>query len=152
MGKALCLEVEENAKAAIDERGWFALAIPGGSVAKALAGLKDVQELDWTKVHLFFVNERTPEGKCCKLAADTWTDAVNIPDDNIHKVGTGTPADEAKAYEAQMRELDNDILPVDELNGLPVFDLVLLGMGADGHVGSIYPESEALTDETGAAV
>ena len=96
VGKALCLEVEENAKAAIEERGGFTLAIPGGSVAKALSGLKDVKDLDWTKVHLFFVNERTPEGKCRKLAADTWTDAVGIPDANVHKVGAGTPAEEAK--------------------------------------------------------
>lgn len=36
-------------------------------------------------MHLFFVNERTPEGKCFKLATDTWVGAVNIPDANVHK-------------------------------------------------------------------
>ena len=52
MGKALCLEVEENAKAAIEERGWFSLAIPGGSVAKALAGLKDVDGVGGSSTHV----------------------------------------------------------------------------------------------------
>ena len=56
--------------------------------------------VDWSKVHLFFVNERTPEGKCFKLATDTWVSAVGMPDSNVHKVGTGTPAEEAKLYEA----------------------------------------------------
>ena len=69
---ALVMEVEENAKAAIDARGHFALAVPGGSVAKALAGLKDAKGIDWEKVHVFFVNERVPDGKCFKLACETW--------------------------------------------------------------------------------
>ena len=60
------------AKAAIDARGHFALAVPGGSVAKALAGLKDAKGIDWEKVHVFFVNERVPDGKCFKLACETW--------------------------------------------------------------------------------
>jgi 6-phosphogluconolactonase len=51
-----------------------------------------------------------------------------------------------------MRSLDENQMPIDEENGMPVFDLILLGMGADGHVGSIYPNSDAANDETGACV
>jgi hypothetical protein len=51
-----------------------------------------------------------------------------------------------------LRGLDREILPIDEENGLPVFDLILLGMGSDGHVGSIYPDSLAANDESGKAV
>ena len=57
--------------------------VRGGSVAKALAGLKDVTDVDWSKVHLFFVNERTPEGKCFKLATDVWVGAVDIPPESV---------------------------------------------------------------------
>ncbi|EEH53281.1 uncharacterized protein MICPUCDRAFT_6362, partial [Micromonas pusilla CCMP1545] len=145
--------VEENAKAAIDARGHFALAVPGGSVAKALAGLKDAKGIDWEKVHVFFVNERVPDGKCFKLACETWASDVPIPPENVHAcVHGGAVAEEAAAYEAALRALGPDVVPIDEVNGLPVLDLVLLGMGADGHVGSIYPGSDALADESGAAI
>ena len=44
---------------------------------------------------------------------------MGLPDANVHKVGTGTPEKEAGLYEAQMRGLDREILPIDEENGLP---------------------------------
>ena len=58
-------------------------------------------------------------------------------------VRCGGGAEEAAAYEAALRALGPDVVPIDEVNGLPVLDLLLLGMGADGHVGSIYPGSGA---------
>ena len=152
LATALCLEVQENAKACIEERGAFTFAVPGGSVAKSLKGLADMKDVDWTKVHVFFVNERVPGSKCLDLAMDTWANACGTPNENVHAVLGDDPKTAASLYEEQMRDLDRNQLPVDEANGLPVFDLILLGMGADGHVGSIYPDSETLDDESGAAV
>lgn len=59
VARYLCDAVEAAAAAAIQERGVFTLAIPGGSVLKALAGLKERQGIDWSKVRLFFVNHKT---------------------------------------------------------------------------------------------
>ena len=153
LARALCLEVEENARGCLQERGAFTMAVPGGSVAKALRGLREAEGLDWDRVHVFFVNERPGEQKCAKLAKETWTEACGIPDANVHCVMASDDVEACAAdYEKQMRSLDENQMPIDEENGMPVFDLILLGMGADGHVGSIYPNSAAANDETGACV
>ena len=153
LARALCLEVEENARGCLRERGAFTMAVPGGSVAKALRGLHEAEGLDWDRVHVFFVNERPGEQKCAKLAKETWTEACGIPDANVHCVMASDDVEACAAdYEKQMRSLDENQMPIDEENGMPVFDLILLGMGADGHVGSIYPNSDAANDETGACV
>ena len=152
LATALCMETVENAKACIEERGAFTFAVPGGSVAKSLKGLADAKDVDWSKVHLFFVNERVPGNKCYDLAMDVWAKDCGIPIENIHKVEGDSTQSAAADYAAQLRNCDKNQLPIDDANGLPVFDLILLGMGADGHVGSIYPNSEALKDESGEPV
>lgn len=138
--------VAEEAERAVKERGHFALAIPGGSMLKMLAG--DIPNKDvWTsKTTLVYVNHKCVDmddgalathAKARKLFLDEWK--------GVNAIVLGGSADgekEAKAYEDQIRALDNDILPIDSESGLPVFDLSLIGVGDDGHVGSLYPGRE----------
>lgn len=129
--------VLEAAKSAIEERGYFALAIPGGSILKMLMG-DDILG-DWTsKTTIAYVNhkcvdmddgELATHAKARKLFLDNWTGANTIIMD-----GTDKGDEEAAAYEAKMKGLSAEILPRDE-SGLPMFDLALIGVGDDGHVG-----------------
>lgn len=155
---ALCKVVESAAQESIAARGAFALAVPGGSVLKMMAGLSSSKKVDWTKTHLFFVNHKAvamdDDLATCKKAKALFLDSVGAPAANVYALG-GTPdaAKEAATYEARLRKAMADKLVV-ESNGLPVFDLMLLGMGSDGHVGSLYPNRPeiSITDKLVAPV
>lgn len=120
----------------------FSIALSGGSTPKKIYkyiadNLYD--ELDWRKIKLFFGDERcvpsNDEQSNYKMVSDTLLNSINIPRENIFKIdGENRPEDEAKRYSAVLAKE----LPLN--NGIPQFDIVLLGIGEDGHIASIFPD------------
>uniref|UniRef100_A0A7S2BMB5 Glucosamine/galactosamine-6-phosphate isomerase domain-containing protein n=1 Tax=Florenciella parvula TaxID=236787 RepID=A0A7S2BMB5_9STRA len=133
--------VDEAAEAAIAEKGHFLLGIPGGSILKMLAGTAP----SWaSKTTVAYVNHKCVDmgdeklathAKACKLFLDDW-EGINV----ITLGGSGDSAAEAASYEKAMRDDSN--IPTDPETGLPVFDMMLVGVGDDGHVGSLYPDRD----------
>ncbi|KAK9831324.1 hypothetical protein WJX81_002449 [Elliptochloris bilobata] len=135
--------VLEAAASAIKERGAFTLVLSGGSLLKALAPLAATRGADWACWHVFFVDERnvlhsSPDSNF-KGADEALLSKVPIPREQIHAIQEGLPVREAATeYAGQLLRLPQDVLPRNA-EGLPVFDVILLGIGPDAHVASLFP-------------
>eukprot|EP00747_Dinoflagellata_sp_TGD_P132751 gnl/TRDRNA2_/TRDRNA2_175109_c0_seq6.p1 gnl/TRDRNA2_/TRDRNA2_175109_c0~~gnl/TRDRNA2_/TRDRNA2_175109_c0_seq6.p1 ORF type:complete len:629 (+),score=136.78 gnl/TRDRNA2_/TRDRNA2_175109_c0_seq6:50-1888(+) len=134
----VCAEVVATAKAAIASKGSFSICVPGGSIVQGLASL-DKNAFDFSKVHVFFCNERIGEWKTYNNAVKNFIDPFGIPTSQVYKVGEMDPEASAAAYVKTM--LDCPAVGK-AANGLPSIDLVLLGTGEDGHVGSCHPNKK----------
>jgi 6-phosphogluconolactonase len=159
VGQALCEIVQTSAVQAIATRGSFCLAIPGGSILKMLVPTATADDRSWTQyTSLAYVNHKcvdmtdinlSTHAKAHKLFLHAW-------DDNCHVIllnGTVDGPAEAAAYQAQLEQLVlSGKLPVDATTGLPQFDLALIGVGDDGHIGSLYPHRPEVTMDTSAWV
>ncbi len=131
------------------KNGAVYIALSGGSTPKLLFALlaEDTykNKIDWSKVHLFWGDERcvAPDhaDSNYKMTHEQLLSKINIPSGNIHRVlGENDPEEEAKRYSKEIASL----LPKE--NNLPVFDLVMLGMGDDGHTLSIFPHQMELLE------
>jgi 6-phosphogluconolactonase len=131
-------------RAAEDGRS-FSIALSGGSTPKALfellAGPSHKSRIEWPRVEVFFGDERTvpPDHKDSnyRMANEALLSKVPIPGDNVYRMaGELEPHEAAKQYGQMLKEKFGE-------GGL---DLVLLGMGDDGHTASLFPETEALNE------
>lgn len=132
----------EEASTAIAERGRFAVALAGGSTPKAtyeVLARDHVSDVDWPNVHVFFGDERTVppnhEDSNYRMAREALLD--HVPVGFVHRMrGELPPEEAAAACEEELREFSG--------GEAPVLDLIMLGIGGDGHTASLFPETSAL--------
>ena len=133
--------------------GRFSVALSGGSTPKRLyqllAGAPYRNAVPWERIHWFWGDERFvawdhPDSNY-GMARDTMLAHVPVPPDNIHGIAfAGTPAEAARAYESELKIYYG----ADTLDpGLPLFDIVLLGIGPDGHTASLIPGEPVLEEK-----
>jgi 6-phosphogluconolactonase len=135
---------QDLANAALTTSNRFTVALSGGSTPKKLYENLINANLDWSRIHFFWVDERyVPPDHSennYRMAADALLDHIDIPFSNIHRIkGEMSLNDAARDYENELRSFF--------LNRLPVFDLILLGLGTDGHTASLFPGSPVLKEK-----
>ncbi len=131
---------------ALSSQSRATLAVSGGTTPKLMFAEMATANFDWSKVHLFWVDERlvlpTDAESNYKLAKENFIDPAHFPPDNVHRVqGELPPKEAAKRY-------DDDIRTFFKLSAgaVPQFDIVHRGMGPDAHTASLFP-GEPLIDD-----
>ena len=133
----------EKARKAIKESGRFAVALAGGSTPKSTyetlsARYGGPEDLDWGRVHFFFGDERSvpPEHEDSNYRMAHEELLSHVPAGSVHRMrGELEPSEAAAHYEQELEEF---------FGGPPRLDLVLLGIGEDGHTASLFPRTPAL--------
>lgn len=150
VARAAALRFIEIARESMEARGRFSVALAGGSTPKRvyelLAGEELRGELDWSQVHIFFGDERAvpPDDSESnyRMANEALLSRVALPEQNIHRMrGEGDAVANARLYEDELRAFFDG-------EDWPQFDLVMLGMGDDGHTASLFPDTHALDVRT----
>lgn len=143
-----CIEhLIDSYRAAVKDHGAFYMALSGGSTPKAifqsLTASPHKEKVDWSKVHLFWSDERSVPGdhpdSNYHMAMESGFAKVPIPKEQIHRmVAEEKIEDHASEYEQTIQEVLAD----------RPFDYMMLGMGEDGHTASLFPHTAALQEES----
>jgi 6-phosphogluconolactonase len=147
--RTAAVEFSRCAREAIAAHGRFCVALSGGTTPRGVYSLlasEPTNALPWNQIYVFFGDERHvppdhPDSNY-RMANETLFSKVPIPPQNIFRVPAELSAEAAaEKYERSLRELFN---PGE--NAWPVFDLILLGLGDDGHTASLFPGTAALKE------
>ncbi len=150
LSRAAADRIVAAARNAVSAKGRFAVALSGGSTPRMLYALFAAppyrEALDWRTIHIFWVDERCvppDRGESnFKLVDDAFLSPLGVPKTQVHRVkGEMEPEKAAGEYEKDLRAFFGR-------TGIPVFDLIILGAGEDGHTASLFPGGTAAHERT----
>jgi len=134
LNRTACRRIVDAAERSMKARGRFLIVIAGGNTPRGVYRLLREERADWSRWHVYFGDERCLPAdhvdRNSTMAADAWLEHVPIPHDQVHAI----PAELGAAAAA--------LAYTETLRTIGEFDLVLLGLGGDGHTGSLFPNHD----------
>ncbi len=146
LAESLANDIVNKLTAGIEGSRIISIALSGGKTPLpffSVLGDHFSSSVDWKNIHFFWSDERCVLSDSAEsnfgMAEASFIGRLNIPPANIHRIiGENDPELEAVRYSKEIESI------VPETDGMPSFDLTILGLGEDGHIASVFPGNESL--------